>query len=82
MIYKEHHHLIASCGFSDSYHELGMSCTLDLNGNVKECSGSFLRAPDQVCFECAQLPAGLQGKVITDCSTKQLVEIYGWASGL
>ncbi|NMA52498.1 MAG: DUF2889 domain-containing protein [Peptococcaceae bacterium] len=81
MIYKEHNSLIATCGFSDSYHELGISCTLDVNGYVKECSGSFLRAPDQVCFECAQLPAGLQGNVITDCTTKQFVEIMGGPQG-
>jgi len=81
MIYKDRNNLVASCGFSDSYHELGISCTLDLNGYVKECSGNFLRAPDQVCFECAQLPAGMQGKVITDCTKKQLVEIMGGPQG-
>jgi hypothetical protein len=73
--------IIAHCGFSDSYHELGLSCKLDLNGQVKECTGSFLRAPDRVCYECALLTSGLKGLELTGYSKKQLSEIVGGPQG-
>lgn len=73
--------IIVYGGFSDSYHELGLSCRLDLDGRVKECSGSFLRAPDQVCFECALLAGRLKGLILTACSKKQLIEIVGGPQG-
>lgn len=73
--------LIAHAGFSDSFHELGLSCSLDFTGRVKECSGSFLRAPDQVCFECALLPSSLKGLTLTGCTKKQLSEIVGGPQG-
>ncbi|TEB17964.1 hypothetical protein Psfp_00087 [Pelotomaculum sp. FP] len=73
--------LIVHSGFSDSYHELGLLSRLDLAGRVEECSGSFLRAPDQVCFECALLPGRLKGLVLTECAKKQLSEIVGGPQG-
>jgi len=72
---------VVHSGFSDSYHELGLSCALDLAGRVKACSGKFLRAPDQVCFECASLPSGLKGLALTACTKKQLAEIVGGTQG-
>lgn len=80
-VYQLEDGIIAYSGFSDSYHELGLSCSLDFAGRVKECSGSFLRAPDQVCAECVLLTSSLKGLALTACSKKQLVEIVGGPQG-
>ncbi|MDD4237371.1 MAG: DUF2889 domain-containing protein [Desulfotomaculaceae bacterium] len=80
-VYRLANGLIVHGGFSDSYHELGLLCNLDLAGRVKECSGKFLRAPDQVCFECALLPNSLKGLALTACTKKQLAEIVGGPQG-
>lgn len=72
---------LVHCGFSDSYHELGLSSRIDLDGRVQECSSTYLRAPDQVCFECALLPDGLKGVLLTECTRKQLAQIVGGPQG-
>lgn len=72
---------IVHCGFSDTYHELGLLSRVDPAGRIQECSSTFLRAPDQVCFECALLPEGLKGLSLTECNRKQLSQIVGGPQG-
>lgn len=80
-VYRLPDGLIVHSGFSDSYHELGLLSRVDLAGRVQECSCTFLRAPDQVCFECALLPGNLKSVALTTSNKKQLAEIVGGPQG-
>lgn len=80
-VYRLEDGLIAYGGFSDSFHELGLSYNLDLEGRIVDSSGSFLRAPDQVCFENALHPGNLKGVNLTECTKKQLAQVLGGPQG-
>jgi hypothetical protein len=80
-VYRLPDSLMVHCGFSDTYHELGLLSRVDLSGRVEDCSSNFLRAPDQVCFECGLLSGGLKGLSLKECSRKQLTQIAGGPQG-
>ncbi|MDF9407509.1 DUF2889 domain-containing protein [Pelotomaculum isophthalicicum JI] len=74
-------HLTASGSFSDSFHELGVCVDLNDGGTVVDCTGNFLRAPDQVCFENREHVLKLIGKKIARMEKKEIGELVGGPHG-
>lgn len=80
-VYRLPDSLMVHCGFSDTYHELGMLSRVDLAGRVQECSSTYFRAPDQVCCECALLSAAIKDLLLPECTRKQLSQVVGGSQG-
>lgn len=72
---------MASGSFSDSFHELGVYAELDGEGMIRYCTGNFLRAPDQVCYESKEHLLNLVGKKITTLNKKEIGELVGGPQG-
>jgi len=51
------------------------------DGLVSECSGDFLRGPDQVCFENVVLLSGLIGKNLSAMDKKEMAALIGGPLG-
>ncbi len=73
--------IMSNASFIDSYHELIVSMETDADGTVNKCSGNYLRAPDQICFECADLLKLLLGKNLADLKKKALAQDLGGSIG-
>lgn len=78
----ERGNLIAGSGFSDSFHELGMTIVLDrYSREIRHAECNLLRAPDPVCLEAAPLAARLKGHNAAGMPKKQLAGILGAGQG-
>lgn len=73
--------LLTNASFIDSYHELTVRIATDRNGVINNCSGNYLRAPDQICFESAELLDSLLGKNLTDLTKKVVARDLGGSMG-
>jgi len=74
--------LMATGGFSDSFHELSVCLSIaGIGGVITACTGNFLRAPDPVCFENVDHLASLIGKDIANLSKKELAKDTGGPQG-
>lgn len=73
--------LLATGSFIDSFHELGIYVSLSEKGIVTSCTGSFLRAPDHVCFENTRHLNLLAGNNIINMSKKDIGKIAGGSEG-
>ena len=68
--------------FSDSFHELNIQLSFDgMEGMITSCKGTFLRAPDVVCFENSNNLEPFIGKSITELSKKEVAKIIGGPDG-
>ena len=73
--------LHTTASFLDSFHELGLQASCDTAGNILAFNGSFLRAPDAICFGTARLPANLIGRNLREISRKELNRELGGSEG-
>ncbi len=67
--------------FSDTFHEMAVTISLNEAGMVTECRGDFLRAPDPVCFENAPSLDMLEGSYLSSLAKKQVAELIGGPAG-
>lgn len=67
--------------FSDTFHEMAVTISLNDAGMVRECRGDFLRAPDPVCFENSPSLEMLKGAYISSLAKKQVAELIGGPTG-
>ncbi len=67
--------------FNDSFHQMGIQVSLNDEGMVLESHGSFLRAPDPVCFENAPLLTKLKGSFFPGLDKKQIIKEIGGPCG-
>lgn len=70
-----------TAGFNDTFHEILLVTSFTQDGLICECSGDFLRGPDQVCFENAALLPGLIGKNLAAMEKEKLAAIVGGPLG-
>lgn len=80
-IYKQPGGVRATGILSDTYHEISVTMDLDREGQVTGCTGSFLRAPDVVCFENISLLKRFSGAVFPGCHKREIARIIGGAQG-
>ncbi len=80
-VFTSDQRVITSGVFSDSFHEFNVWLELNREGSLTKCSGSFLRAPDQVCFENQELLLQLRGIALSGLSKKQIAGIIGGSGG-
>ncbi|NLI12866.1 DUF2889 domain-containing protein [Pelotomaculum propionicicum] len=80
-VFKAAGKTVTSGVFSDSFHEMNVWLEISREGTVAECGGSFLRAPDQVCFENAGLLGRLRGLTVSGLSKKQIAGVIGGSGG-
>lgn len=67
--------------FLDSFHELGIQATCEAEGRIVAMNGSFLRAPDSICFGTAALLASLSGRNIREITRKDMNRSVGGSDG-
>lgn len=72
---------LTTAGFTDTFHEILLVTSLTQDGLVSECSGDFLRGPDQVCFENVALLPELIGKKLVAINKKELAALVGGSLG-
>ncbi len=65
----------------DSHQEMGVDVSMDGDGLVIDCTASFLRAPDTVCFENSALLGHLKGTVFPRLGKKQIKNFIGGPQG-
>lgn len=73
--------LLINANFLDSFHELTVNVLADFDGVIKDCTGNYLRAPDKVCFENAELLEKLAGKNLSRLTKKDIAQDLGFSSG-
>lgn len=72
---------LTTAGFTDTFHEILLVTSFTQDGLISECSGDFLRGPDQVCFENVILLPGLIGKNLAAMEKKKLAALVGGPHG-
>ncbi len=72
---------LTTSGFTDTFHEIMLLTSFTEDGLVSECSGDFLRGPDQVCFENVVLLSGLIGKNLSAMDKKEMAALIGGPLG-
>ncbi len=73
---------LAHASLSDSFHEVGLSLTLDKGpGTVTSVFCTLLRAPDAVCFEADGFARNLLGKRLADMSKKEIASALAGGQG-
>ncbi len=65
----------------DSHQEMGVTVSMNGDGLVIDCTASFLRAPDMVCFENSALMGHLKGIVFPRLGKKQIKNFIGGPQG-
>ncbi len=80
-IYKKRDGLTTAGILTDSFHEMSAIIDFNAEGTVTGCSGNFLRAPDQVCFENSSLLDGLIGAPLIGFGKKDIAKIIGGPLG-
>jgi len=73
--------LLATGSFLDSFHEMSAQMIVSPTGVILACSGSFMRAPDRVCFENANNLPSLTGNNIAALSKKEVARYIGGPQG-
>lgn len=73
--------LQATGSFLDSFHELGIQATCEAEGRIVAMNGSFLRAPDSICFGTVALLASLSGRNIREITRKEMNRSVGGSEG-
>lgn len=71
--------MLSGC-FSDAFHELGVSISLN-GGVIAAAEGNFLRAPDPVCRQTPAVLTALVGQRITDLSREAIGSRIGGTRG-
>lgn len=73
---------LAASSFSDSFHELNVQLSFNgTKGTITDCKGTFLRAPDLVCFENTNHFTSLMGKSVVGISKKEVAKAMGGPNG-
>lgn len=67
--------------FSDSFHQVSVTLTLDREMEVKKAEGNLLRAPDAVCKESAIFLEELVGLNLKGMTKKELANVLGREQG-
>lgn len=73
--------LLTIADFIDTFHEIALVTTLSREGLISECSGSFLRGPDRICYETLELLSNLRGKDLPAATKKEITNWVGGPSG-
>lgn len=73
--------LKVSGSFLDSFHELGVVAECDAKGQILKFSGSFLRAPDRICFGTTELLSSLVGPNIRLLTHRDMNRCAGGGEG-
>jgi hypothetical protein len=73
--------LKATGSFLDSFHELGVVAECDTKGQIIAFEGSFLRAPDRICFGTAELLGRLVGQNIRSLTHRDMNRCAGGGEG-
>ncbi|MFZ5634485.1 MAG: DUF2889 domain-containing protein [Bacillota bacterium] len=72
----------ADASLSDSFHEVGVSITLDKGrGTVTAIDCRLLRGPDQVCIEAGDFAQNLLGQKLTAMSKKEIAGALAGGQG-
>ncbi|MBP2665409.1 MAG: hypothetical protein H6Q76_389 [Firmicutes bacterium] len=67
--------------FLDSFHELGIQAQCEADGTIVGFTGSFLRAPDSICFGTAELLTSLSGRNLGEFTRKEMNRCAGGPEG-
>ena len=67
--------------FLDSFHELGIQAQCEADGTIVGFTGSFLRAPDSICFGTAEMVTSLAGRNLNEFTRKEMNRCAGGPEG-
>jgi len=67
--------------YIDTFHELGLKLSLDVQGRVTEAIGNFLRAPHKKCWENSVLPEKFIGGHLSSMQKRDIAILAGGSQG-
>jgi hypothetical protein len=80
-VYRQAEGMVLNGSFIDSFHEFGLMMRLNLQGEIADCRGDFLRAPDRICFENSEHLQRLKGKNLSGVTKRLLGQDLGGPQG-